>query len=148
MSTPEDPQPGLSELERRDFVAHLKDSSVQNDEEYSFNHILMRDVAYGQVPKGLRAQLHLGFTEWVKDLPGKADEFVEIVAWHLEQACLLAREVTRSPIEPPVRERTGWLSARLSEISAMRRAISSGLPGSPRRTAPVKMQSSGAALWR
>src|SRR6185312_6374510 len=45
-----------------------------------------------------------GFTEWVKDLPGKADEFVEIVAWHLEQACLLAREVTRSPIEPPVRE--------------------------------------------
>jgi predicted ATPase/class 3 adenylate cyclase len=101
---PEDPQPGLSELERRDFVAHLKVSSVQGDEEYSFNHILMRDVAYGQVPKGLRAQLHLGFTEWVKDLPGKADEFVEIVAWHLEQACLLAREVTRSPIDPPVRE--------------------------------------------
>src|SRR6476660_2747209 len=103
-ATPEDPQPGLSELERRDFVAHLKVSSVQHDEEYSFNHILMRDVAYGQVPKGLRAQLHLGFTEWVKNLPGKADEFVEIVAWHLEQACLLAREVTRSPIEPPVRE--------------------------------------------
>src|SRR6478609_5634201 len=103
-ATPEDPQPGLSELERRDFVAHLKVSSVQDDEEYSFNHVLMRDVAYGQVPKGLRAQLHLGFTNWVKDLPGKADEFVEIVAWHLEQACLLAREVTRSPIEPPVRE--------------------------------------------
>ena len=31
----------------------------------------MRDVAYGQVPKGLRAQLHLGFTEWVKDLPSQ-----------------------------------------------------------------------------
>jgi len=103
-AAPEDPGPGLSELERRDFVAHLKVSTVQDDEEYSFNHILMRDVAYGQVPKGLRAQLHLGFTEWVKDLPGKADEFVEIVAWHLEQACLLAREVTRSPIDPPVRE--------------------------------------------
>jgi predicted ATPase/class 3 adenylate cyclase len=100
----EDPGPGLSELERRDFVAHLKVSTVEHDEEYSFNHVLMRDVAYGQVPKGLRAQLHLGFTEWVKSLPSKADEFVEIVAWHLEQACLLAREVTRSPIEPPVRE--------------------------------------------
>src|SRR5438034_2839461 len=103
-AAPEDPGPGLSELERRDFVAHLKVSTVQDDEEYSFKHILMRDVAYGQVPKGLRAQLHLGFTEWVKDLSGKADEFVEIVAWHLEQACLLAREVTRSPIVPPVRE--------------------------------------------
>ncbi len=103
-AAPDDPEPGLSELERRDFVAHLKISTVRNDEEYSFNHILMRDVAYGQVPKGLRAQLHLGFTEWVKSLPSKADEFVEIVAWHLEQACLLAREVTRSPIDPPVRE--------------------------------------------
>ena len=103
-AAPEDPQPGLSELERRDFVAHLKVSTVRDNEEYSFNHILMRDVAYGQVPKGLRAQLHLGFTEWVKSLPSSADDFVEIVAWHLEQACLLAREVTRSPIEPPVRE--------------------------------------------
>jgi tetratricopeptide (TPR) repeat protein len=103
-------EPGLSELERRDFVAHLKVSTVQNDEEYSFNHILMRDVAYGQVPKGLRAQLHLGFTEWVKGLPTGADEFVEIVAWHLEQACLLAREVTRSPIEPPIQEAATMLA--------------------------------------
>jgi class 3 adenylate cyclase/tetratricopeptide (TPR) repeat protein len=103
-TTPEDPRPGLSELEHRDFVAHLKVSSVLDDEEYAFKHILMRDVAYGQVPKGRRAQLHLGFSEWVKNLPSSADEFVEIVAWHLEQACLLSREVARSPIEPPIAE--------------------------------------------
>lgn len=107
---PEDPLPGLSELERRNFVAHLKVSSVKDDEEYSFKHILMRDVAYGQVPKGRRAQLHLGFTEWVKNLPSNADEFVEIVAWHLEQACLLAREVARSPIDPPVHEAANMLA--------------------------------------
>jgi tetratricopeptide (TPR) repeat protein len=107
---PEDPLPGLSELERRDFVAHLKVSTVKDDEEFSFKHILMRDVAYGQVPKGLRAQLHLGFTEWVKALPSSADEFVEIVAWHLEQACLLAREVARSPIEPPIEEAANMLA--------------------------------------
>jgi class 3 adenylate cyclase/tetratricopeptide (TPR) repeat protein len=107
---PEDPLPGLSELERRDFVAHLKVSTVKDDEEFSFKHILMRDVAYGQVPKGLRAQLHLGFTEWVKALPSSADEFVEIVAWHLEQACLLAREVARSPIDPPIEEAASMLA--------------------------------------
>jgi predicted ATPase/class 3 adenylate cyclase len=106
----EDPQRGLSELERRDFVAHLKVSTVADDEEYSFNHILMRDVAYGQVPKGRRAQLHLGFTEWVENLPSGADEFVEIVAWHLEQACLLSREVARSPIDPPIEEAAGMLA--------------------------------------
>jgi class 3 adenylate cyclase/tetratricopeptide (TPR) repeat protein len=103
-AAPEDPGPGLSELERRDFVAHLRLSTVADDEEYAFKHILMRDVAYGQVPKGRRAQLHLGFSEWVKNLPSSADEFVEIIAWHLEQACLLSREVARSPIEPPLRE--------------------------------------------
>jgi len=56
------------------------------------------------VPKGRRAQLHLRFSDWVTVLPGSADEFVEIVAWHLEQACKLSREVARSPIEPPIRQ--------------------------------------------
>jgi len=106
----EDPRPGLTELERRDFVAHLKASSVADDEEYAFKHILMRDVAYGQVPKGRRAQLHLGFSEWVNSLPSSADEFVEIVAWHLEQACVLSREVARSPIQPPISEAAAALA--------------------------------------
>jgi class 3 adenylate cyclase/tetratricopeptide (TPR) repeat protein len=109
-AAPEDPGPGLAVLEHRDFVAHLRESSVANEEEYSFKHILMRDVAYGQVPKGRRAQLHLGFSEWVGRLPSGADEFVEIVAWHLEQACLLSREVARSPIQAPTREAATMLA--------------------------------------
>jgi tetratricopeptide (TPR) repeat protein len=43
-------------------------------------------------------------------LPGSADEFVEIVAWHLEQACRLSREVARSPIEPPLVQAAGALA--------------------------------------
>jgi class 3 adenylate cyclase/tetratricopeptide (TPR) repeat protein len=107
---PDDPGPGLAELERRDFVAHQADTTVAGDEEYAFKHILMRDVAYGQVPKGRRAQLHLRFSDWVTALPSSADEFVEIVAWHLEQACKLSREVARSPIEPPIRQAADALS--------------------------------------
>jgi class 3 adenylate cyclase/tetratricopeptide (TPR) repeat protein len=107
---PVDPRTGLGELERRDFVAHQAESTVANDDEYAFKHILMRDVAYGQVPKGRRAELHVRFAEWVKSLPSSADEFVEIIAWHLEQACLLSREVARSPIEPPVREAATMLA--------------------------------------
>jgi class 3 adenylate cyclase/tetratricopeptide (TPR) repeat protein len=93
---------GLDTLERRDFVLHSAVSTVANEEEYAFKHILMRDVAYGQIPKGRRAQLHVRFSDWVTVLPGSADEFVEIVAWHLEQACRLSREVARTPIEPPL----------------------------------------------
>ena len=107
---PPDPRPGLASLERRDFVAHSLASTVAGEEEYAFKHILMRDVAYGQVPKGRRAELHVRFSDWVTVLPASADEFVEIVAWHLEQACRLSREVARSPIEPPVLEAAGALA--------------------------------------
>jgi class 3 adenylate cyclase/tetratricopeptide (TPR) repeat protein len=106
-----DPHTGLRELERRDFVAHQAESTVADDDEYAFKHILMRDVAYGQVPKGRRAELHVRFAEWVTGLPSSADEFVEIVAWHLEQACRLSSEVARSPIEPPIREAAAALAS-------------------------------------
>src|SRR5207237_4151774 len=36
--------------------------------------------------------------------------FVEIVAWHLEQACRLSREVARAPIEPPLLQAAEALS--------------------------------------
>ena len=111
---PDDPRPGLGELERRDFVAHQAVSTVAGEDEYAFMHILMRDVAYGQVPKGRRAQLHLRFSDWVTVVRGKGDEFVEIVAWHLEQACGLSREVARSPIEPPIRQAADALAKAAS----------------------------------
>ena len=107
---PPDPHPGLETLERRDFVLHSEISTVADEDEYAFKHILMRDVAYGQVPKGRRAELHVRFSDWLTILPGAADEFVEIVAWHLEQACRLSREVARSPIEPPLLQAAGALA--------------------------------------
>ena len=107
---PENPRAGLAELERRDFVARSAVSTVVDDDEYAFKHILIRDVAYGQVPKGRRAELHVRISDWVTSLAGGADEFVEIVAWHLEQACRLSREVARSPIEPPVRQAASALA--------------------------------------
>jgi tetratricopeptide (TPR) repeat protein len=113
-----DPRPGLASLERRDFVAHSAVSTVAGEDEYAFKHILQRDVAYAQIPKGRRAQLHVRFSDWVTILPGSAEEFVEIVAWHLEQACRLSREVARSLIEPPVLEAAGALAnaARRAEL--------------------------------
>ncbi|MDX6490535.1 MAG: hypothetical protein QOD43_780, partial [Gaiellaceae bacterium] len=70
--------------------------------EYAFKHILIRDVAYDRLPKGRRAELHVRFTEWLSGVPGPEGEFLEIVAYHLEQACHLAGQIARSPIEPPI----------------------------------------------
>jgi class 3 adenylate cyclase/tetratricopeptide (TPR) repeat protein len=94
----------VATLERRDFVYPRPDSTIAGDREFEFKHILIRDVAYERLPKGRRAELHVLFSEWLSGLPGLGEEVLEIHAYHLEQACRLASEVVRSPIEPPVVE--------------------------------------------
>jgi class 3 adenylate cyclase/tetratricopeptide (TPR) repeat protein len=112
----------LATLERRDFVQVQEESSIASDDEYAFKHILIRDVAYDRLPKGRRAELHARFTEWLAGLPGPEGEFIEIVAYHLEQACLLAGQIARSPIEPPVLEATDAL-AHAAEKAERREGI-------------------------
>jgi class 3 adenylate cyclase/tetratricopeptide (TPR) repeat protein len=101
--------PALESLERRDLVRVHESSTVAGEREYSFKHILIRDVAYGQLPKGRRAGLHVRCADWTEALPRAEGELVEIVAYHLEQACLLAGEVARSPVPPPVDRATAVL---------------------------------------
>jgi predicted ATPase/class 3 adenylate cyclase len=93
--------PSLEALEQRDFVSGNEESSVSEEREWTFKHALIKDVAYSRVPKGRRAHLHVRFADWVTRIPGLADEFVEIVAYHLEQACRHAG-VGRSEAPPPI----------------------------------------------
>jgi predicted ATPase/class 3 adenylate cyclase len=112
----------LRELERRDFVHSQPTSSIAGEDEFVFKHILIRDVAYGQLPKGRRIGLHVRFADWVEALPSGEEEFVEILAWHLEQACRLAGEVAHSPVPPPVLDATRML-ARAAEKAERREGI-------------------------
>jgi class 3 adenylate cyclase/tetratricopeptide (TPR) repeat protein len=89
-------------LESRDLVRARESTSMAGEREFAFKHILIRDVAYGQLPKGRRAALHVRFADWTIALPRAEEDFVEIPAYHLEQACRLAREVAHSPVAPPV----------------------------------------------
>jgi class 3 adenylate cyclase/tetratricopeptide (TPR) repeat protein len=61
---------------------------------YRFKHILIRDVAYATLPKARRAELHRAVIDWLARQAGdRREEFVEIEAFHLEQAALLQREL-------------------------------------------------------
>jgi len=60
------------------------------DEAYSFRHALMHDVAYVAAPKARRATGH----ELMADLlDGRAEVPAALVAWHLERAADLRREL-------------------------------------------------------
>jgi len=95
-----DVEGGLDSLERRDLIRQNPSSSMAHELEYLFKHILIRDVAYGQLTKSRRSVLHARFADWLEALMRGDEELVEFVAYHLEQACLIARTIAR-PTEPP-----------------------------------------------
>jgi len=92
----------LGMLERRDLIQLAATSSIESEDEYAFKHILIRDVAYGELPKARRAALHSRIADWIAALPGGEDQYVEIVAYHLEQSCRLVRDVGRTTVVAPV----------------------------------------------
>ena len=47
-----------SALERKEFVRRDRRSSVAGEAQYAFRHVLVRDVAYGQIPRAARAERH------------------------------------------------------------------------------------------
>ena len=99
---PSAPDDLLGSLERRTIVHEHEHSAVAGDREWEFKHMVIRDVAYGRLPKGRRVGLHVRFADWITELPDGGEEFVEILAYHLEQSCLLAREVGRTDVPPPI----------------------------------------------
>jgi predicted ATPase len=45
----------LHGLARKDFVRRQRRPSVEGESEYAFLHLLVRDVAYGQIPRAARS---------------------------------------------------------------------------------------------
>ena len=77
----------LAQLARRDLI-RAERSDTFDDEGFRFRHLLIRDAAYGALPKRKRADLHERFAGWLERHwaavnPGEYDL---IVGYHLEQA--------------------------------------------------------------
>jgi predicted ATPase len=75
----------LHGLERKEFVRRALRSSVGDDAEYAFAHVLVRDVAYRQIPRAARAEKHRAAAEWIESL-GRPEESAEMLAHHYSSA--------------------------------------------------------------
>jgi class 3 adenylate cyclase/tetratricopeptide (TPR) repeat protein len=80
----------LHPLQQKEFVQRARRSSVAGETEFSFKHVLVRDVAYGQIPRADRAAKHLRAAEWIESL-GRPDDHAEMVAHHYANALELTR---------------------------------------------------------
>jgi class 3 adenylate cyclase/tetratricopeptide (TPR) repeat protein len=78
---------GLHGLERREFIRRHRRASVAGESEYSFLHMLVRDVAYGQIPRGARADKHRLAADWIESLsPDRSEDRAELLAHHYSRA--------------------------------------------------------------
>ena len=82
--------PLLHALERKGFLTRQRRSSVESEGEWAFAHMLLRDVAYGQIPRADRAHKHRETAEWIESL-GRPDDHAELLAFHWSSALELAR---------------------------------------------------------
>jgi class 3 adenylate cyclase len=80
----------LRSLERKEFIRSERLSSVAGEHEYAFRHVLVRDVAYGQIPRADRARKHQRAAAWFESL-GRPQDHAELLAHHYVAALELAQ---------------------------------------------------------
>jgi class 3 adenylate cyclase len=88
----------LHALERKEFVQRARATSVASETEYAFRHVLIRDVAYGQIPRAERSHMHRRAAAWIESL-GRPDEQSELIAHHYLQALELAQAAGLDPAD-------------------------------------------------
>lgn len=82
----------LGELARKELVRRSRSSSVQGDSEYAFWHVLVRDVAYDQIPRGARAIRHVKAARWIEQMSGdRLMDHAELLVHHYEAAHTLSQ---------------------------------------------------------
>jgi class 3 adenylate cyclase/tetratricopeptide (TPR) repeat protein len=112
----------LTALVRKQLVRPTA-SDVAGHEAYRFRHVLLRDAAYGGLPKALRAELHERFAGWLRRAAGeRLREHPELLAYHLERAYRLRSEL--GPVDDHGRALAGAAADWLTR--AGRRALALG----------------------
>jgi len=105
----------LHALGRKGFVRRERRSAVAGESEFAFRHVLVREVAYGQIPRSARADKHLAAAEWLASL-GREDDHAELLAHHYATALDLA-QATGEPTADLV-ERAGRALRRAGDRAA------------------------------
>jgi class 3 adenylate cyclase/tetratricopeptide (TPR) repeat protein len=147
------PEALLHSLERKEFVRRERRSSVGGETEHAFRHMLVRDVAYGQIPRAQRAQKHRRAAEWIEALSERTDDVSEMLAHHYASALEFARASGQDTDELAERARHALRSAgerafTLGAFQAASRFLSAALELWPRddRELPDLQLALGEAL--
>ena len=97
----------LDALEDRGLIVRHPQSPVAGDVEYGFKHILIRDGAYGTMPRAARRELHGAIARYLEDVLAVQPDLGWLLAHHWRRR---ASRRERSPTcwRPPSARRMPW----------------------------------------
>jgi class 3 adenylate cyclase/tetratricopeptide (TPR) repeat protein len=88
---PDQVRESLRRLVRRELIRPIRRSSMQGQEEFTFAHVLVRDVAYGRLTRAERARHHESTARWLEAVSGeRVADVAELLAHHLATSFDLA----------------------------------------------------------
>jgi class 3 adenylate cyclase/tetratricopeptide (TPR) repeat protein len=134
----------LHELALKELVRPARTSSMEGEREYSFWHVLVGDVAYGQIPRAERARRHRAAAAWIERKGGeRVEDLAEVLAHHYLQALELVEAAgdaaQAGELRPQARrflalagERAVGLDTAQAE-SRLAQALDLAPPGDPER---------------
>ena len=76
----------LDSLQDRDVIRREASSKVEGDREYSFRHILIRDVAYSTLTRTARRERHEAVATFFEQRLPETDSLAAILAYHWKEA--------------------------------------------------------------
>jgi class 3 adenylate cyclase/tetratricopeptide (TPR) repeat protein len=90
----------LTSLQEKDILAPGAEGRLAGERELAFKHVLIRDVAYGMLPKAVRARKHFEVGSFIEDRAGdRIDEVGPLLAEHYGRAAALGHEGGLPPDE-------------------------------------------------
>jgi class 3 adenylate cyclase/tetratricopeptide (TPR) repeat protein len=90
----------LTSLQEKDILAPGAEGRLAGERELAFKHVLIRDVAYGMLPKAVRARKHFEVGSFIEERAGdRTDEVGPLLAEHYGRAAALGQEGGLPPDE-------------------------------------------------
>ncbi|HEY1564728.1 MAG TPA: AAA family ATPase [Gaiellaceae bacterium] len=120
----------LHALERKEFIRRDRRSSIGGETQYAFLHALVRDVAYGQIPRAERAEKHRRAAEWLASVAGdRAEDHAEMLAHHYREAISLgaAAGMDTGDLREPAKQAFADGAQRALSLNATESAYALGL---------------------
>ena len=110
---------GLSEvlgaLEARDLIQRDRVSTIEGDQQFTFKHVLIRDVAYDLLPRARRQERHAQVARYLEDATSEVDEAAAALARHWRDANDPARAIGYFVAAAEEAER-GWAKEHAADL--------------------------------